>query len=409
MNSKKYLILVLALMMALSLAACGQPAAENNPPAATEPATSTPAATEPNVPEATEPATPETPEPVVPAEGHLNSYEASTTGRWEAMFTPIDMADRAIGMADLDLTPTADELAAMQAEPAYGEKILYYMMDACNSGPIIAAELGYYEEAGLEAEGVKGNSYTEALGTGQATVAVGHIATMLVPITNGVDLTFVGGAHIGCKSLYVLAGSNYNTTADLKGTAISVPNGIGASDYNITALLLDADGIDPRKDVELTAVSTDACVAAMENGEISAALLSDTFAYKMVKEGKLKCIRSLLDADFAGDNCCIIAMNRTFVQENPIISRKVVQAVQKAHCWMRENPEDASQKLMDLGLSGDNYEMNVMLNNSLQFGLAQDFTGTSLHKVVEKYVRLGLITSMDNVDDIMELAWTPVL
>ena len=197
------------------------------------------------------------------AEEHMDSFEASTSGNWEAMFVPIDMEGRAIDLSDLDLTPTEEELAAMQEEPAYGETVMYYMMDACNSGPTIADELGYFEEAGLTAEGVKGTSYTEALGTGQATVAVGHIATMLVPITNGVDLTFVGGAHIGCKSIYVLADSDYNTTEDLKGTAISVPNGIGASDYNITALLLDADGIDPRNDVELTPVSTDACVAAM--------------------------------------------------------------------------------------------------------------------------------------------------
>ena len=53
--------------------------------------------------------------------------------------------------------------------------------------------------------------------------------------------------------------------------------------------------------------------------------------------------------------------------------------------------------------------MNVMLNNSLQFGLAQDFTQTTLTDVVGRYIRLGLITSMDNVDEVMELAWNPVL
>ena len=122
------------------------------------------------------------------AEVHLDSYEASTT----------------------------EELEAMKKEPAYGKNVLYYMSDGCTSGPTVADHLGYYEEAGLTAEGVKGNSYTEALGTNQATVAVGHIATMLVPITNGVDLTFVGGAHIGCKSIYVLAGSEYDSRKDLK-------------------------------------------------------------------------------------------------------------------------------------------------------------------------------------------------
>ena len=340
---------------------------------------------------------------------HMNSYEASTSGNWEAMFTPIEMEGRAIDMANFDLTPTADELAAMEKEPAYGKPVLYYMADGCTAGPTVANHLGYYEEAGLTSEGVKGSSYTEALGIGQATVAVGHIATMLVPITNNVDLTFVGGAHIGCKSLYVLADSEYNTTADLKGTAVSVPNGIGKSDYNITCLLLDADGINPQTDVTLTQVSADACLKAMQNGEISAALLSDTYAYGMVKDGTLKCIRSLLDEDFADENCCVIAMNRTFTQENPVISKKIVQAVQKAHSYMRDNPEEATQMLMDQGWNGGNYEMNVMLNNSLQFGLAQDFTEKTLTDVVGKYVRLGLITNMDNVDEIMDIAWTPVL
>ena len=142
-------------------------------------------------------------------------------------------------------------------------------------------------------------------------------------------------------------------------------------------------------------VSTDACVASMENGEISAALLSDTFAYNMVKDGKLKCIRSLLDEDFADEPCCIIAMNGTFVKENPTISKKVLQCVQKAHQWMRENPEEATQVLIDEGMNSEDLEMNTMLNNSLQFGLDQDFTAVSLEHVVEKYIRLGLITATD--------------
>lgn len=343
------------------------------------------------------------------AETHKDAAEAFASGEWEALFTPVDIADRAVDMANFDLTPTAEEKAAMEKEPAYGKPVLYYMSDGCTSGPTVADDKGFYAEAGLTAEGFKGNSYTEALGAGQATVAVGHIATMLVPITNGVDLTFVGGAHIGCKTLYVLADSEYKTTADLKGTQVSVPNGIGASDYNITCLLLDADGINPQTDLTLMQVSSDACVAAMESGEISAALLSDTFAYAMVKEGKLRAVRSLLDSDFQDDNCCVIAMNRSFVKENPVISKKIVQAVQKAHAWMRENPDQATQLLLDRGWNGGDFDMNVMINNSLQFGVSDKVTQASLKDVVGKYIRLGLITNMSNADEIMKLAWNPVM
>ena len=396
MNAKKIIALLLAMVMILSLAACtpkeeGQLEGDLNNDGQIEMGQDG-VEVEVNV-----------------SDVHMDCVEAFETGNWEALFTPLEIDGRAIDMANFDLTPTEEELEAMKNEPAYGQSVLYYMSDGCTSGPTVADDRGFYAEAGLTAEGFKGTSYTEALGTQQATVAVGHIATMLVPITNGVDLTFVGGAHIGCKTLYVLADSPYKTTEDLKGTNISVPNGIGASDYNITCLLLDADGINPQTDVNLMQVSSDACVAAMERGEISACLLSDTFAYAMVKEGKLRAVRSLLDSDFQDENCCVIAMNRTFVQENPVHAKKIVQAVQKAHAWMRENPDEATTLLLDRGWNGGDFDMNVMINNSLQFGLAQDFTATTLRDVVGRYVRLGLITNMDNVDEIMELAWIPVL
>ncbi len=405
MNSKKLVAMGLALILALSLCAC----AANEPAGTAEgETTASTVIADSNNDGQIEVGTVEDVE-VNEASEHLDAAEASASGNWEALFVPIEIEGRAIDMANVDLTPTAEELEAMKKEPAYGRPIHYFMSDGCTSGPTMADHLGYYKEAGLTAEGVKGSSDVEALGTDQVDVATGMMAKMLVPITNGVDITFVGGAHIGCKSLYVLADSDYNTTADLKGQKISVPNGIGKSDYNITALLLDADGIDYSKDVELVQVSADACVTAMENGEIASALLSDTFAYSMVKDGKLKCIRSQLDSDFANRTCCVMAMNGTFVKENPTIAKKVAQAVQKAHSWMRDNSDEATKVLMDMGWNGGNYEMNIMINNSLQFGLSDEFTGDTLKDFIERYIRLGLITSMDNADEVLKLAWTPIL
>lgn len=405
MNSKKLVAMGLALILALSLCAC----AANEPAGTTEgETTASTVIADSNNDGQIEVGTVEDVE-VNEASEHLDAAEASASGNWEALFVPIDIEGRAIDMANVDLTPTAEELEAMKKEPAYGRPIHYFMSDGCTSGPTMADHLGYYKEAGLTAEGVKGSSDVEALGTDQVDVATGMMAKMLVPITNGVDITFVGGAHIGCKSLYVLADSDYNTTADLKGQKISAPNGIGKSDYNITALLLDADGIDYSKDVELVQVSADACVTAMENGEIASALLSDTFAYSMVKDGKLKCIRSQLDSDFANRTCCVMAMNGTFAKENPTIAKKVAQAVQKAHSWMRDNSDEATKVLMDMGWNGGNYEMNIMINNSLQFGLSDEFTGETLKDFIGRYIRLGLITSMDNADEVLKLAWTPIL
>ncbi|MDO4390490.1 MAG: ABC transporter substrate-binding protein, partial [Clostridia bacterium] len=69
----------------------------------------------------------------------------------------------------------------------------------------------------------------------------------------------------------------------------------------------------------------------------------------------------------------------------------------------------ATKVLMDMGWNGGNYEMNIMINNSLQFGLSDEFTGETLKDFIGRYIRLGLITSMDNADEVLKLAWTPIL
>lgn len=393
---KKIIALLLAMVMVLSLAACtpdpeGQLAGDLNNDGQIEMGQDG-VEVEVNV-----------------AEEHMDAAEAFAAGQWEALFTPVEIENRPIDMLNFDLTPTAEEKAAMEKEPFYGQSVKYYMSDGCTSGPTLADDQGYYAEAGLTAEGFKGSSMVEALGTAQVTVGVSHIATLLVPITNGVDMTFVGGAHIGCKSLYVLADSDIHTTADLKGKAISVPNGIGNADYNITCMMLDADGIDPMSEVEMVQVSSDACVTAMENGEIAAALFSDSFVYAMVKEGKLRCVRSLLDEDFQSKNCCVIAMNGTFVKENPVHAKKIVQCIQKAHSWMRDCTPEATTLLLERGWNGGSYEMNIMLNHSMQFGTTDEFTKASLEGIIDSYLKLGLIPNMDDPEEILELAFTPVL
>ena len=401
---KRILALLLALAMVLSLAACGA-----SEPAATEAAqpdkkdtdlVDTKGQISVGVDEDVE---------VNKADVHMDAVEASSTGNWEAMFVPIEDPIRNSNYKDFDLTPTAEEKAAMEKEPMYGQTIKYMMLDGCSSGTSMAEYMGYYEEAGLTVEGFKGDSYVEALGTGQVQVAICHIATCLVPITNGVDITFGGGAHLGCKSLYALADSEYKSTEDLRGTNISVPNGVGASDYNITSLMLDDDGINPQTDVNLVQVSADACVAAMEKGEISAALLSDVYAYGMVKDGKLRCVSSMLDSDYAEVGiCCALSMSATFVRENPVHAKKLGQAIQKALSLMREDVESSTDLLLEKGTMKGDRDMNIMINDSQQFGLSAEFTGAELRQIVERYLRLGLITNMDNVDEIMDLAWMPV-
>ena len=325
-------------------------------------------------------------------------------------------SDTSSDTTDTDAEATDTEAGydedAWKEEPAYGTTLNYWIGDACTSACRVAEEKGYFEEEGLTVEGYLGDSDVEAIGTNQCQIAIGHIAKAMVPATNGVNLTFVGGAHLlkGCKAMYVLADSDIETYDDLKGKTISVPNGIGASDYNITSRLLLESDINPLEDVTLTPVEKEACVAAMQNGEIDAALLGESFGYPLVKQGILKKIDSK-DGDSRNELCCIIMMNKDFIAENPITAAKLASAVKRALKWMGENPEETTDLLMEVGLQGDDREQNLELNTEMEFGLLnydEEYVGEQMKSIVEDYVEVGLITAMDDPEEVYELLWNPI-
>lgn len=145
---KKTLALLLALVMGLSLCACAGTSDDGDG------ATKSGTIADSNNDGQIEVGTTDDVE-VNQASEHLDAAEASASGNWEALFVPIEIEGRAIDMANFDLTPTDEELAAMKKEPAYGRTIHYFMSDGCTSGPTMADHLGYFKEAGLTAEGVK--------------------------------------------------------------------------------------------------------------------------------------------------------------------------------------------------------------------------------------------------------------
>ena len=305
-------------------------------------------------------------------------------------------------------TNTDDE--AWKKEPAYGKTIKYFTGDGCTAAVNVAEELGYYKEQGLTVEGFKGESDIEAIGTNQVQIAIGHIAKAMVPATNGVNLCFVGGAHLltGCKAMYVLDESDYNNYDDLKGKNISAPSGIGTADYNISARLFIEAGIDPLKDVKIMQVEKDACVAAMKNGEIAEALLPESFGYPLVKQGILRKIDSA-NGNSRNEICCIVMMNKDFIKENPITSAKMASAVKKALKWMGDNPEDCTKLLMKIGLNGNDYDMNLELNKLMEFGgQSDDYTTAQMKGIVDGYIKAKLITATDDADLVYNSIWHPI-
>lgn len=304
-----------------------------------------------------------------------------------------------------------EDWEAMQKEPVFGTEMNYlFNGGACVSAKYLAEQLGYYKEYGINATYVEGESVVNTVGTGKCLWGTDHIATMLVPVTNGVDMTFVCGAHMGCKSIYVFNDSEIKTAQDLKGKTIAIHDGIGNSDQNIIYRMLDSEGIDPTTEVEyLDIADSAATVAAMESGEIDAAIFSDYFVIANYSD-KMRQVCSITPSDqFEGEVCCVTAMNNKFIKENPVHAKYVVMAIKRAGQYARLHSEDAVQMMFDTDKMTGEFEDQLEFWDSLDFGLSDAITEEVFHNIVEDYIRLGVIQKEGaKADEIMEKAWTNV-
>lgn len=306
---------------------------------------------------------------------------------------------------------TEEDWEAMQKEPMFGKEMNYlYNGGSCVSAKYMAEVQGYYEEYGINATYLEGGSVITTVGTGQCLWGTDHIATMLVPITNGVDVTFVCGSHIGCKSIFVPADSDIKTVADLKGKKIAIHDGIGESDMNISYRLLDEYGVDPTKDVEFTNIEDNAAtVAALESGEVDATIFSDYFVLANYRDDMRMICSLTYNEEFQDEPCCVTAMSNKFIKENPVHAKYVVKAIKRAGEFSRLNTDEAVKAMYDTNkLTGEEVNQKTFWD-SLHFGLSDVFTERALREIAEDYLRLGIIQKSDlTVDDIMEMAWTPV-
>lgn len=301
-----------------------------------------------------------------------------------------------------------EDWEAMQKEPVFGTEINYlFNGGACVSAKYLAEELGYYEEYGINATYLEGSSVVDTVGTGQCKWGTDHIATMLVPVTNGVDMTFVCGSHMGCKSVYVFNDSDIKTAEDLKGKTIAIHDGIGNSDQNIIYRMLDTEGVDPTEGIEYSNIEDSAAtVAAMESGEVDASIFSDYFVIANYKD-QMRKVCSITPVDgFTGEVCCVTAMNNDFIKENPVHAKYVVKAIKRAGEYARLNPEDAVQILYDNDKMTGEKEDQLEFWNSLHFGLSDAITEQALENIASDYIRLGVITNKDmTTEKVMDLAW----
>lgn len=369
---KKYLTLLLAMVLTFSLCACAAAPAEAETPVSQED-TSVTAPQETEVQEA-ESQEPEPAANMVTVNGYTYDDDAFH----------------------------AEEAANRTIHVSYGGGSL------CTSPMALAYFLGYYEAEGLDVEITSVESDKEALASGKIDATGGFLASWLPAISNGVGFTFTTGIHTGCGSVVVLADSDIQSYHDCAGATIAVSGGFGSGvhNYGMRSVIHEGLSVD---DFQWINFDASLGLEVLKKGDAQVLVAADQMVQKWIDDGSVRRIHSnTFDADFKDEPCCVFGLSSTFIENNPICAEKMTRAVYRACLWVDQNDENKYEAVQILA---DNYGFNVdpdyavTLMKLWKFGVSNAQCEMCLENSVEEYVTAGIIDSSVDLQQLKSIAW----
>ena len=260
-------------------------------------------------------------------------------------------------LTTLSLAGAAGLLGARQALAAGTDLETTTVRIANLQGICIAPQ--YVAEELLRAEGftdvryvrlAPGHNTPEGIASGEVDFGTNFASVLVAGLDRGVDLTVLGGVHVGCFELFV--NDTTRSLAELKGRRVGITY-LGSPGHLFLSAMAAHVGIDPGKDLHW--VTSDQPGGALElftDGKVDAFLgfPPDTQELRAQHIGRV-IVNSALDSPWSQYYCCMLAGNRAFVRNYPIATKAVLRAILKADDLCVRDPARAAQRLVEGGFT----------------------------------------------------------
>ena len=222
----------------------------------------------------------------------------------------------------------------------------------------LAETLGYFDEAGLDVEfqTVSGMDATAPVLSGDAQFCLKGIESALM----------VNEAGQGCKIVvsttqkypYSLVGASeeYNSLESLAGGTVVGGQSANSGPYSFAMACMNKAGLVPDQDVTVITMASAGYAAAIQAGEIQAAVSANPWSLsKLLELGGVVIVDGTDDAvieDMIGSatyELFAVITSDEYIAENPETVQAVVTAIAKAMQWMETaSPEEIAEKLLPL-------------------------------------------------------------
>ncbi len=265
-------------------------------------------------------------------------------------------------------------------------------------GLIIAQEQGYFKERGIAVDLAIGTSPDAAIAeliSGQSQVAMTGGVPLTAAVANGVPVFAVLNGQddgaIPTHGLLVNAESDVQTIADLKGKTIGLP-GIASPQGLYLLEALAAAGM-TRDDVELVNLPFPGVTQAIASGAVDAGIPIGLF-FDFGKAGGMRELSEYSEQVILNVPAVFFAANKMWAAENEEVLTKFVEAMQLAHEWANEHPDEVRR----IDVENTPLPPEYLMSRPLA-GMQSAFDTELWGKQVEGLVKYGFVSRELSTDD----------
>jgi NitT/TauT family transport system substrate-binding protein len=194
-----------------------------------------------------------------------------------------------------------------------------------------------------------GSNTPEGIASGEVDFGINFASVLVTGLDHGVEMTVLGGLHVGCFELFVNEESRSLT--ELKGKRVGITY-FGSPAHLFLAAMAAHVGIDPSKDLRWVTSEKRVAMELFTSGKVDAFLGFPPEPQELRAQhiGRV-IVNSAIDRPWSQYFCCMVAGNRAFIHKYPVATKAVLRAIVKAADLCTAEPARAAQRLVDGGFT----------------------------------------------------------
>lgn len=262
--------------------------------------------------------------------------------------------------SEADASAEAETSDATNEEKPETDTIVWAQGNSGNVLVSIAKEFGYFEELGLNVEEVPlDQGQLEAVRTGQVDIASNSGTwTPLQMIGSGDDMAVIGGFMLtGCMPVVAREDQEWNGPEDFLGSKMADTK----SRYALFHDLVD-EGHNLDEEIEFYEYGSDSDeIQAVLKGEIDYATIGTGRMYEVLNTEGIKIVTYCSDVT-PNYSCCRMVARDSWVKENPTTVKLLNEALIRAMCYFESHREECVDLMAEQLAADKEYVEAYMLN-----------------------------------------------